>query len=220
MPWSRSVVLVGALALVCAVPADAQRTVGVKGGLSSARFTGSSLDRVEWARGMAGGLFVTAGIVDDLSFQAEAIYVRKGASISFTTGNVMRSGTLRVDYLEVPVLLRIDWPRNSSTSLHVMGGPAAAIRLKCSYIESDSADVECASGGLSLDVHTFDAGMLAGAGLDLNLNGVRIVTELRLAFGLMRVDAGEDHRRTNEAVTLLLGLGVPLSGGNLRAALR
>jgi hypothetical protein len=133
---------------------------------------------------------------------------------------MLRSGTLRLDYLEVPVLLRVDWPQQRLASLHLIGGPAIAIRLKCSFDDGDSVYVACAAGGLPLGTHTLDAGMLGGAGLDLDFDRARIVTELRFAFGLMTIDADQDFSRTNEAFTLVMGIAVPVGARTPRAAMR
>jgi len=220
MSLIRGAVLIASLTLASVTPVEAQLTIGAKGGLSIARFTGSSLDRSEWARGITGGVFLTSRLAEELSFQAEVMYVRKGAAISFTHGSMPRSGTLRLDYLEVPVLLRVDWPQQRLASLHLIGGPAIAIGLKCSFDDDDSVSVACASGGLPLGTHTLDGGMLAGAGLDLDLDGARIVTEVRFAFGLMTIDADQDIGRTNEAFTLVMGIAVPVGARVPRAAVR
>jgi hypothetical protein len=220
MSLIRGAVLIASLTLASVTPAAAQWTAGAKGGMSIARFTGSSLDRSEWARGLTGGVFLTTHLVEELSFQAEVMYVRKGAAISLTQGSTRRSGTLRLDYLEVPFLLRVDWPQQRLASLHLIGGPAVAIRLRCSFDDDDSTYVTCASGGLPLGTRTLDGGMLGGAGVDLDLDRARIVTEVRFAFGLMTIDTDQDLGRTNEAFTLVMGIAVPVGAGTPRAAVR
>jgi hypothetical protein len=62
--------------------------------------------------------------------------------------------------------------------------------------------------------------MLGGAGLDLDFDRARIVTEVRFAFGLMTIDADQDLGRTNEAFTLVMGIAVPVGARTPRAAVR
>ena len=199
---------------------QAQQSFGAKGGVSTSSYTGSLLDRTGWTRGFTGGVFVTVPMVDELSFQAEAMYVRKGAAISLTHGGARYTGTQRLHYVEVPVLLRVDWPPSRPASLHLVGGPAVAVRLGCSFTDASSDERGCDAGGRPLATHAIDVGLLAGGGLELDIGSARIVTEARLSFGLMTIDAAEDFERTNESVTLVAGIAVPVGSRTSRVSVR
>ncbi|NVB78050.1 MAG: PorT family protein [Kofleriaceae bacterium] len=75
-------------------------------------------------RGIASGLFVRYPIVRALLVQAELAYVQKGFETTLPS--------LRVDYLEVPVLLRIDPLRHRlPVRFAFLGGLAPAVRARC-----------------------------------------------------------------------------------------
>jgi hypothetical protein len=69
------------------------------------------------ARGLTGGVFLTTRLAEELSFQAEAMYVRKGAAISFTHGSMRRSGPWLSSTTSTSRAYRL-----SGTALHGCGG--------------------------------------------------------------------------------------------------
>lgn len=213
-----SVLLV--LALLVPVRAAAQWQVGAKGGVSRASFSGSSLERTDWMWGLTGGAFLVRRLADELSFQGEVFYVRKGADIAYTRGIVRRAGTIELDYIELPFMLRLDLGLGRDVALHLMGGPAVALTVRCRFAEQDGAAGGCSDDDRALGARAFDAGMQTGAGVDIGLNGATLVLEGRYGFGLVNIDADVDYDRTNHALGLVTGLSLPFGTTGARAAVR
>jgi hypothetical protein len=210
------------LALLVPVgPIMAQVSAGAKAGLSVASFAGSSIDRVGWRNGFTGGVFVTSALVQDLSFQAEALYVQKGAKL-LASDATTPAGTLRLDYLELPVMLRVDLPIVADrVLLHGMAGPSVAVNLRCALIHAGHGGPRDGCAGAGVNVRSLDWNMVGGGGISLDLGGAALLVEARLHIGLSTIDdRPADLDRTNQTFSLLGGVSVPLSGRPAVAAHR
>jgi hypothetical protein len=191
----RVTVLAIALMLAGGVPALAQVSYGVKAGVNVANLSFdadtdvSSKGRI----GLLAGVFVTIPIGGWLTVQSEAIYTAKGATLDIAD----LESTYLVDYLEVPVLLRVELPRRA----YAVAGPSMAYRIRArNRVAFDGSTEEIDLGG---DVESFDLGIVAGVGLDIG----RWVLDGRYTHGLSDSDADttDDVRIRNRVVSLAAG---------------
>ena len=144
--------LLAALALLAAVPASAQATFGVRGGLNTAFFSGSDADGTDPRLGGVGGAFVRYDVTPALALQVEALYSQEGAEDTFAG----QEGTYELDYLDVPVLVRFAVPVNRLADAGVFAGPSIGIPLRAAF--------DGAFGGVSDDEATrTDLGLTLGA---------------------------------------------------------
>src|SRR3954462_3769554 len=76
---------------------------GVKGGVNLATFR-ADVDAGDFGYriGLIGGAFYTFALGDRVDIQPEALYSQQGATVDAAGG----SGTAKLDYLSVPVLVR------------------------------------------------------------------------------------------------------------------
>ena len=210
------------LLVVMADPGIAQMSVGVRAGGSLSGFTGSLLDS-RWKHGYTAGAFMTQAMVDELSFQAEAFYAQKGARVTLPGGSTPTAATLDLEYVEVAAMLRLDLPLVPGTlSGHVVGGPAAGLAVRCSLRPreaDDQAAQDCAGEPANLAVRPFDFGLLGGAGLDLTLTAVILSIEGRYEFGVAAIDKGDGWERTNQALSVVAGIAIPVRPRRAAAAL-
>jgi hypothetical protein len=204
--WRNALAALAAITL-CASSAGAQTAVGVKAGPGSARFAGSTLDHVEWKGGIAGGVFVTYGMIDELSFQSELFYQRKGSTIRrFATDQV--STSVNLDYIEVAAMLRLDVPVGNALLLYGIAGPGVGLNVRCSADDGGTAELECRD--IDMAVRRVDFSMIGGGGIGVRLERATIFAEGRLGIGLVTIDADAGWQRTNEAGALLAGVSIPL----------
>lgn len=191
----RKCLLTGLFVLVCSAPALAQITYGVKAGvnLADTSFSEGS-DVPSSARvGPLVGVFATVPVWGRLSVQPEAIYSVKGASLDVFD---LESHYI-VDYLEVPVLVRVAVTRR----VHVFGGPSLAYRLRArNRIEFGSSTEEIDIGE---EVESFDFGIVGGAGVAFG----RWIVDGRFTYGLSDTDAdtGGDGKIRNRAFSMSTG---------------
>lgn len=209
--WTRRMGLAGALMIACgtASPGAAQIAAGVKAGPGAGNFAAADGVGTGWSRGFAGGVFATWRMVEELSFQAEVMYVRKGAKLEFASDNTITSGTLRLDYIELPALLRLDVNLGDVATLHALGGPAVAFRVRCRFTEHPEANASSGSCG-ALDARTVDFGLVGGVGAGVPVGGATVFLEARYGVGLRTIDEGVALERTNHAFAVVAGFSVPL----------
>jgi hypothetical protein len=120
------------VAAALAAPAAAQKvSLGVKGGLNFADLVGSDADLVDaktYLRGIGGG-FAVIELNKSVSIQPEFLYAQKGAK--FTEDGV--DGKFKLDYFEVPLLLRFSVPTDVATKVvpNIFLGPTIAYKVGC-----------------------------------------------------------------------------------------
>jgi hypothetical protein len=184
-----------------------ERQVGAKAGpsLGVVAFdpaTGSTYGR---RVGAAGGLFAVLPLGERLALQLEGIFTPRGAKLGDPESGA--TSTVMLDYVDVPLLLRVNGPAFGGGRLHVVGGPYLGIRIRARRQLSYTASGF--SYGTIDDMHDeverFDGGLSAGAGVDL---GRRFVVEGRYAWALtpLNTDRTDGVRIRNRVFTLLAGL--------------
>jgi hypothetical protein len=179
-------VLLALLLGLGAPPAVAQ--FGIKGGLSFATLSESDAspdfrNRTGFAVGVSLGLPL-AGL---LALQPEALYAEKGA------GAATAAQATTLAYLDIPVLLRLNFPTPVLTPF-VVAGPQASLRLRCRVGQRDCDQ----------DFGGTDYAGAVGAGIKLQ-GGVRLTVEVRYTQGLKdirNVSEGFDTR-TRTFLTLV-----------------
>lgn len=175
-----SLTVVSAFAL-CAVTPDlaAAQHGGVKGGVNVNAISFSpdlgsrgSADRLI---GVTAGLWVAQPIHPRFAVQIEALVARKGTKELFRFGD-----SLKVTYLEVPVLLRLR--KFLGSDGYLFAGPSAAFALSSTY-ESDGISEDASDG-----VKRVDLGLTVGGGIEHR----RLVLDARYTWGLTRVVTNSD----------------------------
>jgi hypothetical protein len=207
-------------ATAIAGPAAAQTVAGLKLGPAQARFNSSHLERSDWTTGLAVAAFATVPMVDELSFQAELLYMRKGGRVDLTWRGAPVSGTVRLDYLELPLLLRVDLPgpRARVLSAHGALGPSGALRVGCRLdLPDDSGTAQDCTDANGTAVRRFDFNLVGLAGVDIRLSRVTIVLEGRYHVGLITVDdITPSWGRRTQTAAVQVGVAVPVSGSRSR----
>ncbi len=196
---------VAALALAT-LPVSAQKELGIHAGASIATFGGADAGSPNSRTGVNVGASLTLPVARLLGIQVGAGFVQKGATQS--SGGV--DVTLAVDYVEVPVLLRVGIPSSRAVSAHVLVGPAVAFQTSCKANGSApgmSVSVDCSQIGA--DLQKTDVGAMGGVGLDLAKPG-RLTVSIDALYnvGLSSIVNGADTK--NRAFTIQAGLGIPL----------
>jgi hypothetical protein len=188
----------GASAAAAQEPAAA---IGVKGGVNFAnlQFEGDGVDvNFDRRTGFVGGLFVIWPATSRVALQTEALYSQQGAEIEEEGA----SGTIELDYVTVPVLLRVSSAPSAPASFHVFGGPSLGFRVRAR--SSGSFEGETSSEDISDDVERFDLGMTAGAGVDLG----RLTIDGRYTWGLSNLnkDESDELEIKNRVFSVMVGV--------------
>lgn len=186
-----------AACLVGAEPATAQgRGAGLKAGVLLSTLTFEDTDpNLERRASSVGGAFVILPLTGRFALQPEFLYARKGASLE----DGARTQDVELDYLEVPVLVRLRLPGGT----YATAGPGVGIRARArsrTTFGGETAEID-----LKDEIEPWDIGLSAGIGLTMRR---RVVVEARYTHGLRNIDrgGGEDGVRVKtRALALTAG---------------
>ncbi len=206
-----------ALAASLALPlspssARADVRLGLKAGIVTSQL-GSNLVDLKWRSGAGVGVSLALGLTPNLDLAPELLWLRKGST--FTENDVsiggINFGTIKtgidLDYVEIPVLLRLKTASAGPLNLMVVAGPTVAFKVN---------EQLSASGlvGYSLgtdQIETFDYGVAGGLGLLGTAGGLHWTLEGRYEQGLANVSKlpfGGDLK--NGSVQVFAGLEFPI----------
>jgi hypothetical protein len=156
-------------------PADEGAGIGVLGGWTHSTLKGSAEDEafIEPRNDFMFGVWFGGNRAGRVGFLGEVNYVTKGAN------EREFDGSLRLTYLEIPALVRINVGSRTREGARFYGlaGPAFAWRLKAT-LEDPEGDLDVTD-----DYETWDVGLLFGGGAEVK----RIGVEVRLNWGLLQL---------------------------------
>lgn len=193
-------IVVAMAAVVIPRAAAAQgMSYGAKGGVTLATVSEDPEGLTSWGYrvGLAAGGYVALPLGSRLAIQAEGLFNQKGARVD-DDGLVT---TLKLDYIEVPVLVKYAVTHGGARSIHVFGGPSVAFKVRSRATAS--------FGGTTVDtdedenIEKVDVGVAAGAGVDFGKWSI----DGRYTFGLSNLTKTEDEVKTrSRAISILAGV--------------
>ncbi len=195
--------------LLASAPLSAQNVLTLHAGASIATFGGADVSGASSRTGVNIGASLTLPVTDVLGIQIGGAYAQKGA----TDRSESVDATLAIDYIDVPVLLRIGIPSSSALSAHLLVGPAVSFQAKCSAkgtSQGTSVSVDCSQFGA--DIKNIDFGAMGGLGIDIAASErLRLSFDLLYDLGLTTIDnTSPSADIKNRAFTIQAGLGFPL----------
>lgn len=199
-------------AVLATVPAQAGVRLGLKAGIVTSQL-GSDLADLKWRSGAGGGASLALGLTPNIELAPEVLWLRKGST--FTDNDVViggvNFGTVRtgidLDYVTVPVLLRLRTSAPGPVNFMLVAGPTFAFKVNEKIGVSGLVDYSLDSD----QVETFDFGAAVGAGLLGKMAGLNWTLEGRYEQGMTDVSklpfGGE---LKNGSVQVFAGLEFPL----------
>lgn len=198
----RVLTIVAAVA-ACVLPraAGAQGlTYGAKAGVTLATVSQDPEGLSSWGYrvGLAAGGYVALPLGSRLAIQAEGLFAQKGAKAD-DDGLVT---TLKLDYVEVPVLVKYALTHGGARSIHVFGGPSVAFKVRSRATAS--------FGDTTIDtdedenVENVDFGVAAGGGVDFGKWSI----DGRYTFGLSNLTKNDpdEGKLRSRAISILAGV--------------
>jgi hypothetical protein len=185
--------------------------LGVKGGVNLANIGGADIDEFEAdlgtstdsKAGLVAGAFAEFMIGNMFAIQPELLYSQKG----FKADSAGVELKLKGDYLEIPVLLKINIPiEGSKVHPHVYAGPAVAFKASCKIEVSGggaSASEDCEDAGLL--IKSTDFGVAFGGGVSVDVGGAEVGVDVRYTLGLTSVDDDPDPFDIKNKVISIMG---------------
>jgi len=196
--------------LLCPHQLSAQ--FGMKAGVNFSTLSQKSANLVSlsWksTTGFTLGAFYTIGINDYLAFQPELYYSKKGGQLEASVLGLLGSKSLEIHYLEVPLLLKLRFPTQSSISPSLFIGPYGAYKLS-SGGKIDILGYELEEG--LIGITDSDFGLVFGGGIDYKVSNVTVILDIRYDLGLVNVGEpvlGVENEIKTRSLVLMLGFGL------------
>jgi hypothetical protein len=202
-------------AVATTTTAAAQSTsprLGIFGGINQAHVDGDNLSDISNRSAGAFGLYVVKPLAPSWSFQLGGMYTMKGwRRVEPDTHD---EAMVKLDYIEVPALLRFDFGAPASTGAFLFAGPGFGFRSGCELTASSgssgaSGSASCADverlGGVKFK--SFDVGAILGAGVRVPFGRQQLVLSAQYEHGLTNVN--DDRNTKNRVFTFGAGIEVP-----------
>jgi hypothetical protein len=159
--------------------------------------------------GIGGGGFLVLPMTPRISLQIEGLFAPKGSQTEGEEGTEFEGleGHLALDYLEFPVLLRIDGPRTGRQSFHAFAGPSLAYNTSARnelVVQGELFD-NGVSDNIRDQINYFELGLVVGAGVEF---GRYFIADARYTWGLTNVNDVDDDDTVvkNRAFTVSAGI--------------
>lgn len=180
------------------------RRVGITLGINSSTLGGSDAQDAKRRTGIMAGVLLVAPVTPVFAIQPELLYTMKGAK--FNDGGA--TGTLKMNYIEIPVLARFDVPSSGGVKPFFYVGPSISFKLSCDVTaefqgQSESASCDDQTVG-ETNVKSVDYGAVVGAGLAFDVSGKAFTLGARYDHSLAKVSDNSDikHRVISVVGTL------------------
>ena len=206
-----------ALLTFCVPSAEAQSFsgFGIKGGAALAQLRGEvegeeDAETTDRKLGFAVGVFGTIPLGPALALQPEVLYVQKGGA--FTEEDLEVEADLNLDYVQVPVLVKLTLPAGGAIVPSLYAGPYASYAVSREF----EFDADVVGGVIDAEdvIERLDYGVALGADVGFNLGGSGATLGLRYDLGLANVAEGPldggagDLELTTRTFVLMLGLAL------------
>lgn len=177
------------VALTSSTSAWAQVGGGIKVGVNLATLSGFNDASTTQRVGITAGGFMTFGLAPLITFEPEVLFSMQGSKLHFgTSGTIVSSdATAKLDYVQVPLLLRIGNSGKAGASLYAVAGPTLGILVR--------------DDGVADQLKSTDFGVVAGVGVTVS----RLLLEGRYTAGLTDFNKGGTVYK-NRVLSLLVGL--------------
>jgi hypothetical protein len=195
--------------IICAglfVPTAVTHAQGQIGAIVGGSFsTLRGIDDLDSHTALFGGLALVLPGSGSLGLEIDGLFVSKGAK-----GTNTGPDGLKLNYIEVPVLLRLSLAPGLPVSPHVYAGPYLGYQISCK-VQGTSADCDDVPG---ISTKTVDIGGTAGGGVNVAVGGMILTGGLRYSFGVSKVadfDVGTvNESAKNGTFAVYAGLGFRL----------
>lgn len=153
--------------------------IGARAGISLATLDGGGEDP-DRRKGLAAGFIALLRVHPAVAVQAEASYAQKGAEFTPPDGLGLSDVSIELDYLELPVLLRLAAPGGGFRP-YGLAGIGAGILIKS---KATAGDVEGDTDGIK----KMDFAGVLGGGLEIPAGDGALGVEARYWFGMTDIE--------------------------------
>ncbi len=199
----RNIIAASAILLLAGVStASAQSVVphtqwGVLAGANFANLSGSDANGAKTRTAFVGGLSADITLGSNFGVEIDGLYSQQGAKLSMEGGDVV----LHLDYVQVPVLLRYDFPTHAPVAPFITLGPSVGFRVKCELTQG-SNNASCTEFA-GENAKSVDVSGVVGAGLGFKVGKEELSVQARYGMGFTKVFSSSDSK--NKVFSVMAG---------------
>jgi len=190
-------------------------TVGIMAGANYAKVSQdpqSSDITFDYKVGLVAGGFLGIQVNDVFSVEPQALYSQKGTKVKGTGSSSSMEGSVRVTYIEVPLLGKFWIPvSDSQVRPFIFAGPEFEFKVSCSVDGAAFGVTGDCDKTTEIKLKSTDFGVTGGAGLQFKAGNQVVRVDARYTHGLSDInDSGDNTKVKNRAFAATVGLGFPL----------
>ncbi len=193
------------LVMLAAVPLQAQWEVGGLIGLNVASIsvpTGTSSEDYSSRLGFGIGAVVDRILTDQIILHVEPMFLQKGATLE----NSVVKLKYKVNYLEIPIMVKYAFRINSVLAPYAMAGPSLGFLTGAKF-----EDEEGNSQNEKDNTSAFDFGVGLGGGVSIPHENLTFFAETRYVLGLANTNKETDESVVkNRGLQILVGVTLPV----------
>jgi hypothetical protein len=198
-----------AMALAFTASVAGAQTIGFKLGSAFSTFSVSEGTTTSNSiTGFAGGGHIRFGLTGQIGLQAELLSLTRGSDLRGP--GAADDLDIRLEYVEIPLLLHLPLMLAPGISAFVVGGPGVAFEVGCDASRATGQAADC---DVVFPRNTTDVGLTAGGGLTIGVGPGALLVEGRYTWGMrdLSTAAGAGSLTVrNRSATFMVGYEIPL----------
>jgi hypothetical protein len=205
------------LILLSASPAQALIDFGFKGGINNSKtlFSPSyAFSNQDYLRGATFGAFLTINL-GPIGLQPEVLYSRRGLEFQIPViapyPPYYVDSKARLDYIEIPLLVRLDILPAGPLKFYIFGGPSYGILLKAELAQTYQGTTE--TEDIKSDFKNSALAIVGGLGVDIKIPLLfKLTVDARYHYGLNNILSDtsslleETDKARNSGFSIMAGL--------------
>ncbi len=137
---------------------------------------------------------IEISLTDMFSIQPEIMYLQKGAKLAIDVAGVAKiDASQKLNYLEVPVLLKVNFLKDAPLGISLLAGPSFGYALSGTNVVTASGSSIPATNQTTdedfKDFARFELGLHGGINLGFALGSGKIILDARYLFGLSNLSS-------------------------------
>lgn len=187
-----------------AAPSTASAQVGVLVGLNVANVNFDVTDTSvsvngDSRTGLVAGLSFNMPIQEMFSVEVDALFTQKGTKVSFTESGFTDTTKVKLNYVDIPVLGRINLNGSAPVGVHLLIGPSFNFKVSEKFDPDENNDED--------QFEKMETALVIGGGVHVS----KFRVDLRYGIGLSNIikDSASDGFLTgkNKVFSILVGFG-------------
>ncbi len=178
--------------LILASQAQALVDFGIKGGINNSKILFSPSDRFSnqsYLQGATFGAFLTVNL-GPIGLQPEVLYSRRGLEFQIPVYSpdteYYADSKARLDYIEIPLLVRLDILPAGPLKFYIFGGPSYGILLKAELAQTYQGTTE--TEDIKSDFKNSALAIVGGLGVDIKIPLLfKLTVDARYHYGLNNI---------------------------------